>query len=344
MRADVIIAGASFAGLGVAYHLKESGFKVLMVDKKEIGDNRASTCGMPMPLAEKLAPKSILDSVDHFYIETPRVNGILKMPHDYCVVDYKKFCTTMFKNSGAEFMKTEVLGTAGNTVLTANGVIEGDFIVDCTGWRKALSKDPAKFQKLFSGIEITAPVDEKYLKRLNFFFDRSRIPGYGWIFPVGGGLAHVGIGGYCFNASLKKAFNMFLDHVKVKYTTEGLMSGVVPCTGMSRPIDNNIFLVGDSARQVLPLSAEGIRPTITFSRMCAETIQDISKGKMSLKDGLRNYEMKVNRSRLGFNTMHLVQDGVLNFPQIFSDAFAFSLTRTPFGGWFTNSYLAIARY
>lgn len=344
MKVDVVIAGASFAGLGLAYHLRDSGLNVLVIDNKEIGGNRASTCGMPKYIADEMAPNAVLHSVKKFYIETPRVSGILNIPLEYCVIDYRKFCEELFRKSGARFMRAEALDPSPTGIYTSKGFIDAGFIVDCTGWRRALSKGQPEFHKLFSGVEITAPVHEKYLDKLNFFFDKRRIPGYGWVFPIGGGLAHVGIGGYCLHTSLSKAFSMFLKHVNVEFTRDGLMSGAVPCTGLAKPYDGDIFLVGDSARQVLPLTAEGIRTALLFSRVCANIIKDVSMGKISLKDGLKRYEMQVNCHRFGFATMRMLQHGVLNAPQLFSDTFAFCITKTPIGGLFTNFYLSIAKY
>ena len=46
-RHDVLICGASFAGLTVARELTGSGADVLVVDRYEIGERQTSACGIP---------------------------------------------------------------------------------------------------------------------------------------------------------------------------------------------------------------------------------------------------------------------------------------------------------
>ena len=44
---DVLICGASFAGLAVARELAGSGARVLMIDRYEVGERQTSACGIP---------------------------------------------------------------------------------------------------------------------------------------------------------------------------------------------------------------------------------------------------------------------------------------------------------
>ena len=44
---DVLVCGASFAGLAVARELAGSGAQVLVVDRYEIGERQTSACAMP---------------------------------------------------------------------------------------------------------------------------------------------------------------------------------------------------------------------------------------------------------------------------------------------------------
>src|SRR6201987_3935736 len=46
---DVLICGASFAGLAVARELAGSGASVLMIDRYEIGERQTSACAAPTP-------------------------------------------------------------------------------------------------------------------------------------------------------------------------------------------------------------------------------------------------------------------------------------------------------
>jgi glycine/D-amino acid oxidase-like deaminating enzyme len=44
---DVLICGASFAGLTVARELSGAGARVLMIDRYEIGERQTSACAAP---------------------------------------------------------------------------------------------------------------------------------------------------------------------------------------------------------------------------------------------------------------------------------------------------------
>ena len=53
-RVEVLICGASFAGLAVARELAGSGASVLVVDRYEIGERQTSACACPTPWLEAL--------------------------------------------------------------------------------------------------------------------------------------------------------------------------------------------------------------------------------------------------------------------------------------------------
>jgi menaquinone-9 beta-reductase len=44
---DVLVCGASFAGLAVCRELSGSGARVLMVDRYEVGERQTSACAAP---------------------------------------------------------------------------------------------------------------------------------------------------------------------------------------------------------------------------------------------------------------------------------------------------------
>src|SRR5213078_1223466 len=51
---DVLICGASFAGLAVARELTGAGARVLMIDRYEIGERQTSACAAPTDWLEHL--------------------------------------------------------------------------------------------------------------------------------------------------------------------------------------------------------------------------------------------------------------------------------------------------
>src|SRR5258706_7164746 len=51
---DVLVCGASFAGLTVARELAGSGARVLVVDRYEIGERQTSACAAPTEWLERM--------------------------------------------------------------------------------------------------------------------------------------------------------------------------------------------------------------------------------------------------------------------------------------------------
>jgi menaquinone-9 beta-reductase len=52
--ADVLVCGASFAGLAIARELAGSGADVLLVDRYEVGERATSACAAPRPWLEAM--------------------------------------------------------------------------------------------------------------------------------------------------------------------------------------------------------------------------------------------------------------------------------------------------
>jgi flavin-dependent dehydrogenase len=69
---DVLICGASFAGLAVARELAGSGARVLLIDRYELGERQTSACAMPTPWLEALElTASLRQSFDELVVHTP---------------------------------------------------------------------------------------------------------------------------------------------------------------------------------------------------------------------------------------------------------------------------------
>ncbi len=75
-RADVLICGASFAGLAVARELAGTGARVRMIDRYEIGERQTSACAAPTEWLERLGlGNSIRQTFRDLVIHTPRGTG-----------------------------------------------------------------------------------------------------------------------------------------------------------------------------------------------------------------------------------------------------------------------------
>src|SRR5215210_573811 len=78
---DVLICGASFAGLAVARELAGSGARALIVDRYEIGERQTSACAAP---TEWLEAMGVGDSIERTFrrlvVHTPYVTERMHLP------------------------------------------------------------------------------------------------------------------------------------------------------------------------------------------------------------------------------------------------------------------------
>src|SRR3954466_7624373 len=70
--AEVLICGASFAGLAVARELRATGARVLVLDRYEIGERQTSACAAPTQWLRNLGLEgSIRQTFDSLLVHTP---------------------------------------------------------------------------------------------------------------------------------------------------------------------------------------------------------------------------------------------------------------------------------
>src|SRR5437870_12973720 len=82
--ADVLICGASFAGLAVARELAGSGARVLVVDRYEVGERQTSACAAPTEWLEALGLRdSIRQTFPELVIHTPLITARYALPGSF---------------------------------------------------------------------------------------------------------------------------------------------------------------------------------------------------------------------------------------------------------------------
>src|SRR5438128_12032952 len=91
--ADVLICGASFAGLAVARELRGSGARVLMLDRYEIGERQTSACAAPTAWLEALGlADSIRQTFPDLVVHTPHRTSRYRLPWTFSTFDYPGLC------------------------------------------------------------------------------------------------------------------------------------------------------------------------------------------------------------------------------------------------------------
>src|SRR5947207_6764221 len=86
--ADVLICGASFAGLAVARELAGSGARVLMIDRYEVGERQTSACAAPTEWLEVLGlGDSVRQTFGELVIHTPYTTERYALPFTFSTFD-----------------------------------------------------------------------------------------------------------------------------------------------------------------------------------------------------------------------------------------------------------------
>src|SRR5687767_8783470 len=125
---DVLICGASFAGLAVARELAGvtradgSPARVLMVDRYEVGERQTSACGIPTAWLEALdLMGSHRQTFSELVVTTPYGTSRWPLPWTFSTFDYPELCALLFAQSDCEFETAKVDGRTGDTVHTDRG-------------------------------------------------------------------------------------------------------------------------------------------------------------------------------------------------------------------------------
>src|ERR1700757_3763756 len=116
---DVLICGASFAGLAVARELASSGADVLVIDRYEIGERQTSACGIPTLWLTALGLEDALQqSFGELVIHTPHATARYDLPWTFSTFDYRSLCGLLAAQGDFDFETAKVDGRTGDVVHT----------------------------------------------------------------------------------------------------------------------------------------------------------------------------------------------------------------------------------
>ena len=129
--ADVLICGASFAGLTVARELAGAGARVLVIDRYEVGERQTSACGVPTDWLRALGLMGAhRQTFPELLIHTPHTSVRYDLPWTFSTFDYPTLCDLLAAQSDHDFHTAKVNGRTGNTVHTDRGDLSAPLIVD----------------------------------------------------------------------------------------------------------------------------------------------------------------------------------------------------------------------
>jgi menaquinone-9 beta-reductase len=343
---DVLICGASFAGLTVARELAGSGADVLILDRYEIGERQTSACGIPTDWLRRL---DLMDAerqrFDTLVMHTPHGTSRYRLPWTFSTFDYREICQLLWRDCDATFETAKVHGRAPSAdggrigVETDRGTISAPLVVDALGWRRMLATGDG-YQPpdapLSRGLEVHPGGTSDDLA---IWIDRKYVPaGYGWSFPARDEL-RIGIGSFDPRFHVKDttvALTRDLGKEPNEYQGNWIPHKLRAAT------EGGVFFVGDSAGHCLPLSAEGIRTALYFGIALGRELRGVVEGRQSREEAAASYAEFHDSHEWKFRWMLRVQKLIPRVPPRILAPLIRLMGSKRFVDWSFTHYLRIA--
>ena len=347
--ADVLVCGASFAGLTVARELaahpsRAGGRRIVMIDRYEVGERQTSACAAPTEWLEHLGlgasiQQTFGDLVIHARGRTVRWD----LPFTFSTFDYRRLCRILLDGCDAQFETAKVDGRTGDVVHTDRGDLRSPIVVDALGWRRVLDTDSAhpKIQppeaRLSRGLEVhphAAGPD------LELWLDPRYVrAGYSWSFPAASEL-RVGVGSFDPRDHVREPTERLASDVGVaaeRWQGNWIPHQIRPATA------DGVFFVGDSAGHCLPTTAEGIRPAFHFALALGRELRAVLGGEQTREQALARYAAFSAAHRWKYDALLRTQDAVGRLnprPRGMRQAIT-ALSQPQIIAWMFRHYLAI---
>lgn len=287
---DVLVCGASFAGLAVARELAGAGARVLVIDRYELGERQTSACAIPTAwLAALDLMGSVRQTFGGMVVHTPFLTCRWTLPWSFSTFDYRELCALLWGQAESPEIELETATVTGRdryTVHTDRGELCSPLIVDALGWRRLLSNG-ATIQppraRLSRGLEVHPPgnagemelwIDPRYIRA-----------GYAWSFPAADEL-RVGVGSFWATHDVKQPTVRLAGQLDLP--TLGYQGNWIPHE-LRPAVEDGVFFAGDSAGHCLPLTAEGIRTALYFGLACGRELRGVLEERQTREQALARY-------------------------------------------------------
>ena len=323
MKYDVVVVGAGPAGTVTARFAAETGAKVLVIERRQ-------EIGVPVLCGEGVSRKidewgmlegkrwiaSNMEGARIFSPDRTMVKLSAEMAgNETGYVLYRDIfdqeLARQATKAGAKILmntnainlikqKDKIIGIKAKQ-FDDEFEIEADIIVGCDGVESKVGKwagidtrlDPKDLETCCQYTFTNIDCKEAYC---DFYLGNKIAPGgYIWVFPKGKDMANVGIGvlGNLSEAGMpKKLLDDFIkNNPKLKNGNPiRFLAGAVPVARPVETVRDNLILVGDSARQVDPITGGGITHCLEAGKIAGETIGIAIEQQQFDKETLSNYE------------------------------------------------------
>ncbi|HXV05552.1 MAG TPA: NAD(P)/FAD-dependent oxidoreductase [Solirubrobacterales bacterium] len=352
---DVLICGASFAGLATARELAGSGADVLVLDRYEIGERQTSACAAP---TEWLRALGLMEAerqrFDRLLIHTPHGDTCFHLPWAFSTFDYRQLCALMWRDCDARFETATVRGRAASNgggeiaVETDRGVLSAPLVVDALGWRRVLASGDG-YQPpdapLSRGLEVhpRGSGDD-----FEIWIDRRYVPaGYGWCFPADDEL-RIGVGSFDPRFHVRDTTELLVGDLDRERRGSDLAGQPPEYQGNWIPhklrsaTEGGVFFAGDSAGHCLPVTAEGIRTALYFGVALGRELRAVVDGRQGRDEAAARYAAFHDSHEWKFRWMLRVQKLLPRVPPRLLAPLIRLLGRKRAVDWVFGHYLKVA--
>lgn len=287
---DLVIVGASFAGLTCARAAALRGLSVLVVEAKKEPGARVHTTGILVKEAaeEVDVPAELTRAVHGVKLYAPNLKSVEMFSPGYYFLTTKTADLLRWLADEAQRAGVEIRCAARFTGATRQGddwqlhglAVSCKYLVGADGARSNVARSIGLGvnEKFLVGMEAeyrqVGGFDERFL---HCFLDSQIAPGYISWAAAAPDVVQVGL---ATSATRKPDLSRFRNHVSALFDFDDdqiveKRSGVIPCGGLvKRFYDRDVLLVGDAAGLVSPLSAGGIQLAFRHGRRAGQAIAD----------------------------------------------------------------------
>jgi len=343
---DVIIIGAGPAGAACALTLARAGHQVLLLDKSEFP--RDKICGDQL-LPDSLRVLTKLGLIDRVRTQALAFESLRIFSPSR--VDFVVACqylsisrrhldailVSAFTEAGGSFaagkvadVKPSAEGPAEVSVEGLSSPLRAEIVVIATGTSINLAdKIGVIANRQPSAVAMRAYYESDYQLEHNLMcYDRSLLPGFGWVFRVGENLYNMGCGRITGNdgaegTSLREATETFFDEfpyaraiVKNGRRVSELSGAPLRCglAGCREYVKDNVVCIGEVIGTTHPFTGAGIGPAMQSGVMAGEAIDQALQS--NIKAPLLEYTRRIDSKMRPIHQGYLVAQNWLSHPWI----------------------------
>jgi len=353
MKYDIVIVGSGPAGTVTGRFAAESGAKVLIVERR-------TEIGVPVLCGEGISRKiDEWDMLDGDRWIAGRMDGARIFSPDGTMVVlsaemagnetgyvvYRDIFDQELAKRAAQAGVKIMMNTQALGLIKEDGKIKGikvkhfekemdiecDIVVGADGVESKVGKwagidttlKPNDLETCCQYTLTNCDVKDAYC---DFYLGREKAPGgYVWVFPKGKNVANVGIGilaSLSESSMAKKLLDEFIEKDERFENAEPVrfLAGAVPVARPIESVRDNLILVGDSARQVDPITGGGLTHCLEVGKIAGEVIGKAVKEKNFSEEFLSEYETrwkeaisrKMKRNYMVKEIIYEMEDKTLN--------------------------------